>query len=149
MRPVWLVNLKDWLTGTTVGGKNGIDVNIINTTVPIAPSSLVYAERRFHDASLTTIPASSSNPVQLDVVGASTPANVSGTRTQMAVNWNGGAAIEILKGATAGAAVAIAAFGAGQTRAVGVSLANGDKIWVRAVQNVTVTTGELMVVLEA
>lgn len=149
MTPIWLVNLKDWLTGTTVGGKNGLDVNVINTSVPIAQTALAYAERRFHDAALTTIPASSSNPVQLDVLGASTPANVAGTRTQMGVNWNGGAAVEILKGATAGAAVAIAAFGAGQTRAVGVTLALNDKIWVRAIQGSTITSGELLVVLEA
>lgn len=147
MRALWSVNLKDWVTATSTGGKKALDVNIANT-VTTAAGSLSYKERRFHDAALTTIPASASNPVELNVLGAASPTDVANTATQMGVNWNGGSAIEILAGATAGAAVAIAAFGAGQTRAVGVTLAAGDKIWVRAIQNATITAGELTVVLE-
>lgn len=149
MRGFWAVNLKDWITGTVSGGKNCLDVNVVNT-ITTAFGLTAYAERRFHDPSTTNIPASGSSPVQLDAVfGTTAGANVSGARSQMHVNWNGGEGIEILKGATAGTATAIAAFGAGQTRSVGVTLANGDKIWVRALKNAAITSGELLVVLEA
>lgn len=149
MKPIWLANLKKFVTGTLTGGKYCLDVNVVNT-ITSAAGALAYQERRFHDPSTTNIPASSSNPVQLDAVfGTTAGANVSGTRSQMMVNWNGGEAIEILLGATAGTAVAIAAFGAGQTRSVGVTLVNGDKIWVRALKNAAITSGELLVVLEA
>lgn len=149
MTPVWLKNLKKFATGTANGSKQCIDVHVANT-ITTAAGALAYQERRFHDPGTTNIPASSSNPVQLDAVfGTTAGANVSGSRSQMMVNWNGGEAIEILLGATAGTAVAIAAFGAGQTRTVGVTLVNGDKIWVRALKNAAITSGELLVVLEA
>lgn len=149
MKPIWLRNLKKFATGTLSGGKYGLDVNVLNT-LSAAFSLTSYVERRFHDPVTTNIPASASNPVELDAAfGVTAGAAVSGACTQMHVNWNGGEGIEILKGATAGAAVAIASFGAGQTRSVGVTLAGGDKIWVRALKNAAIATGELLVVLEA
>jgi hypothetical protein len=66
----------------------------------------------------------------------------------MSVNWNGGSALEIGVGANSGAVSVIGAFGAGQTAQVGVALAATDKIWVRAIQDVAIATGELLVVLQ-
>lgn len=147
MQPLWLNNLKKWATGTAAGSKQCLDVNIAQSVAltTTAPTPTAYKERRFHDAALTTIPAIGSNPVQLNVLGAASPADIANTCTEVGINWNGGAAIEILVGATAGSAVAKGAVGAGQTRSFGLPLVAGDKVWVRAVQAATITVGELMV----
>lgn len=149
MRPIWLVNIKDWMTGTTVGAKNGLDVNVINSSVPIALSSYAYKERRVHLASATTIPASASSMIELDVLSGTTgAADIANTIAQMDLNWNGSGILEFGVGANAGAAAAaiIASIGSGQTRSFGVSLTSGNKIWVRAVKNVALTSGELVAV---
>ncbi len=144
MRAIWAANLKDWFTGTIVTGKNCLDVNVTNT-ISTAAASFAYKERRFHDAALTTIPASTSNPVELNVLGAASPTALTNNASEIGINANVGAALEILVGATAGAAVAIGAVGAGQTKSFGVTLSSGNHVWVRAVQNATITTGELLV----
>lgn len=144
MQPIWLQNLKKWATGTAVSTKNCLDVNVANS-VTIATTSATYKERRFHDASLTTIPAIGSNPVELNALGAASPTNIANTITEFGINWNGGAALEILTGATAGAATAIGAVGAGQSKTFGVALVSGAKVWVRAIQAATIVSGELTV----
>jgi hypothetical protein len=149
MRALWLQNLKDWATGTASGGKNGIDVNVINT-VSTTGGALTYKERRFHLPASTTINKRSGAWVQLDVnsdVAPATPADVANTCSVLEMNLNEGAAIEIGKGANAGAVTAIAAGGAGQSKSVGVSLVSGDKIWIRALQDVDIVTGEILIVL--
>lgn len=149
MRGLWLVNLNDWATGSLSGGKNALDVNVTNT-ITTAVGALAYKERRFHLPASKTINKRTGAWVQLDVnsdVAANTPANVANTCTALEMNLNEGSALEIGVGANAGAVTAIAAGGAGQTKITGVTLVSGDKIWVRALQDVDITTGEILVVL--
>lgn len=131
------------LTGTMVGTKACMDVNVANSVaIPVALTSFSYKEHRFHDVSLTNINASAG--AFIEVVTAAAIAN---TITEMRVNWNGGAAFIISTGADATAAALstniIAAVGQGQTFAIGVSLASGDKVWVRAMENAAITDGQL------
>lgn len=150
MRALWLKNLKKFATGTTNSSKQCLDVNIASTTASLSLGSTAYKERRFHLPATTGVNARSGAWVQLDAnsdVAGSTPANVANTCTEMEVNWNGGAALEFGVGANSGAVTVIGSAGAGQTKKFGVSLASGDKVWVRAIQNSAVATGELLVVL--
>jgi hypothetical protein len=148
MQPIWAQNLAKWITGTTVGSKQCIDVNVANTVaVPVTPASYAYKERRFHLPASKTINKRTGVWVQLDAnsdVAANTPADIANTITEIRINWNGGSALEIGSGANSGAVSVIASAGAGQTSAIGVSLASGDKVWVRAIQDVDIVTGELL-----
>ncbi len=145
MTPLWVINLKQFITGTTVGGKYCLDVNVLNTVpVPVTPANYAFKEYRFHDVSLTNINASAGAFIQLV-----TAADIANTIAEMRVNWNGGAALIISKGADATAAALaaniLAVAGAGQTFIIGAVLVAGDKVWVRAQQNVAITSGELTV----
>lgn len=148
MRPIWLPNLKEFATGFAVGSAKCIQVSVENTVpVPVAPSQYSYKERRFHLPAGTGINARTGAWVQLDVnsdVAAGTPGDIANTITELRVSWNGGAALEFGKGANSGAVTAIGAVGAGQSTAIGTALVAGDKVWVRALQNVAVATGELL-----
>lgn len=151
MRGLWLPNLKKFMTGTLVGAKYAIDVNVANS-ITTSAVSLAYKERRFHLGASTTIPKRTSNMVQLDAnsdSAAATPADIANTILEMGLNWNGGEAIEIGVGANAAAAAAaiIGSVGAGQTRSFGVTLAAGNKLWVRALKDTDITDGELLVAL--
>ncbi len=150
MHALWSVNLKDWITGTTSGGKNGLDVNVMNT-ITTASGALAQKEYRFHLPATTTINKRTGAWIQLDVntdVAGATPADVANSCAGMEVNWNGGAALQIGVGANAGAVTVIGTFGAGQTVAMtGVTLIATNKIWVRALQDVNIITGELLVAL--
>lgn len=151
MRGVWLPNIKRWLSGTLVGGEPSINVNVLNTVpVPVAPANYQYKERRFHIASSTNINARTGAWIELDAnsdVAAGTPADVANTIAEFRANWNGAGALEFGVGANAGAVTPIDSIGSGQTQAVGVSLSAGNKIWVRAVKNTAITSGELMILL--
>lgn len=149
MRPLWLPNLKDWLTGTTTGGKNGMDVNVLNT-ITTAAGALAQKEFRFHLPASKTINKRTGVWVQLDVnsdAAANTPADVANSCTAIELNWNGGAALQIGVGASAGAVTVLGTFGAGQTMQAGVTLSATNKVWVRALQDVDIVTGELLVAL--
>jgi hypothetical protein len=87
--------------------------------------------------------------IELDQLsGTSGAADIANTISEIGVNWNGDGIVEFGAGANAAAAAAaiIGTVGAGQTRSFGVSLSSGDKVWVRAVKNSTITAGELVVV---
>lgn len=150
MRGIWLVNLKQWVTGTNNGGKYSLDVHVANT-VATAAASFAYKERRFHLPATLNIPARGSSMVQLDAnseAASPDPDDIANTITEMGVNWNGGEAIEIGVGADAATAALniIGSVGAGQTRSFGVNLSSGNKVWVRALKNAAITDGELLVV---
>lgn len=149
MRSIWVENLKKFVDGTTIGGASCLKVSVENTSpLPIATSSFVYFEKRFHLPASTTINRRSGAWVQLDVnsdAAAGTPANIANTIKEMRINWNGGAALEIGVGATAGVVSTIANAGAGQTTAIGVALSSGNKVWARALQDVDIVSGELLV----
>lgn len=142
--PIYLPNLKSagsraTVTGTVIGQKECLDVNIANS-ISTSAVSLSYIEHRFHDASATNINASGGAWIQLEAA-----ADISTAIAEMRINWNGGSALLIGKGASAGAVTVIDAVGAGQTEGVGVALVAGDKVWVRALQNAAITAGELLV----
>jgi len=148
MRPIWLPNLKKFMTGTTVGAKSGLDVNILNAAIPVVGASYVYKERRAHLPATTTINGSAGAWVELDVVpGTTGGAAVANDILQFDVNWNGAGMLEFGKGANSGAVTVIGAIGSGQTRSFGVSILTGNKVWVRSVKTTTVVDGELFVVL--
>lgn len=141
MRALWLLNLKKFASGTTTGGKNGLDVNVINSITTTLGAS-VYKEARFHDPSVTTINKRTGAWVQLDAnsdAAAGTPANIANTITSMMTNWNGSGALQIGVGANSGAVTVIDQIGSGQTITTGVTLASGDKVWVRAVRDTDIT----------
>lgn len=146
MTPLWLQNLKRFATGTTVGAKYCMDVNVLNTVaVPVSPTLYAYKERRFHLPATTNINASGGAWIELDVFsGSSGGTAIANTITELGISWNGGEPLEIGKGANSGAVTVIAAVGAGQSRAFGCSIAVADKVWVRAVKNAAITSGELM-----
>lgn len=148
MKGIWLPNLKQWLTGTTVGSDHGLDVNVINTTLPIALSALSYKEHRFMDAAVTNIPASGGTAVEIGDTN-NPAANVANTCTQLKIANNSGNALNIYVGANSGALTQIGVAHAGQIgeAVFGVTLASGDKVWIRAVQNAAVTSGEVLVTL--
>lgn len=148
MRPLWFPNLKRFATGSSSGGKNAMDVNVINS-ITTAAGALAQKEFRFHLPATTNINARTGAWIQLDAnsdVAGSTPADVANTGTAIALNWNGGAALQVGVGATSGAVTVLGTIGAGQTiSAIGATLASGNKLWVRALQNAAITTGELLV----
>ena len=150
MRILWLKNLKKAATGTTNGSKQCLDVNIASATSSFTIAATAFKEKRFHLPASTTINKRTGAWVQLDAnsdVGAATPANVANTITEISINWNGGQALQFGVGANSGAVTEIGAAGAGQSIKIGTSLASGDKVWVRAVQDVDVVNGELMILL--
>lgn len=145
MKPIWLANLKKFVTGTSVGGKYAIDVNVANS-ITASLGSAAFKEARFHDASITGWNGVGGAWVQIDAnsaVASATPANVANTCTSMKANWNGGTPVMIGKGANAGAVTQIAQLGAGESDTVGVTLSSGDKLWVKSVESAAVTDGKL------
>lgn len=148
MRGIWLPSLKQFVTGTLVGSDYGLDVNIVNTSLPIALTALVYKEHRFMDAAVTNIPASGGTAVQIGDTNIPA-ADVANTCTQLKVANNSGSAINIYVGANSGALTQIGVAHAGQIgeAVFGVTLASGDKVWIRAVQNAAITSGEVLVTL--
>lgn len=144
---LWLPNIKRFLSGTVVGSSPSLNVNVLNTVpVPVAPSNYSYKERRFQDANVTQINAKSGAWVQIGDTNEAS-ASVANTITEMRVSSNLGAALVFGKGANSGAVTPIGASGAGQSLSLGVALVAGDKIWVKALQDAAVTSGELLVLL--
>lgn len=151
MTGLWLPNLKKFLTGSTIGLKQALDVNVLNTVpVPVAPTNYAFKESRFMDASVTNIPASGSSFVEIGDTNFPAAA-IANTIVELRLNWNGGGPIVISKGADATAAALSAnrlnVIGSGQTISIGASLVATDKIWIRALKNAAITGGELTVAL--
>lgn len=142
---IWLPNIKRYLSGSLVGPTPTLAVSVLNTVpVPVATTQYSFKERRFMDCAVTSIPASASPWVQIG--DTSFPAaDIANAITEMRISANLGAALVFGKGPNAGAVTEIAASAAGQTLAIGVSLVAADKVWVRALQNATVDSGELLV----
>lgn len=149
MTGLWLPNLKKFMTGTLNGGKYSVDVNVSNSTLPVALSTYAYKERRAMLASVTTIPGSGSAMIQVDAVPGTTGsgANIANTIAEMSVHWTGDGMIEFGSGADATAAAAniIGSVGRGQEKSFGVTMVAGDKLWLRSVKTTTITDGELMI----
>jgi hypothetical protein len=145
---LWAQNLKKAITGTVIGSKRCIDVNVANTaSVPVVFSSGYLLEYRHHDAASTSINGNGGLFVELgtDPVAAA----LSNTITQLKVANNSGKALVFSKGANAAAAAAatpLMVVVAGQIgEAVSsVSLSSGDKIWVRAAGTTGVTSGVIV-----
>lgn len=136
-------------TGTVVGSKSCLDVNVANSVpIPIVQASYDWKEYRFMDPAVTNINASAGAFVEIGDTNHAA-GDVANTIEEVRVNWNGGNALVISSGADATAAALqanwIGVVGAGQTIAFGFDLASGDKIWVRALQNAAVTSGELLI----
>lgn len=148
MRGVWLPNIKRWLTGTTVGASQALDVNIVAGASGASPT---FKEYRFQDANVTQINGSGGVFVQIGDSGHAA-SDIANSIAQMKVANNTGAAIIIAAGANAAAAAAatpLAVVHAGQTSEAvyTVSLVATNKIWVRALQTSDIVSGELLVTL--
>lgn len=144
--PIWLPNIKKFLTGTTVGSSQALDVNIVAGASGASPT---FKEYRFQDASVTQINGSGGSFVQIGDSGHAA-ADIANTIAQMKVANNTGAALVIAAGANAAAAAAatpLAVVHAGQTSEAvfTVALVATDKVWVRALQTPDITSGELLV----
>lgn len=148
MTPLWLKNLKLFVTGTTVGSKNCMDVNVANTVaVPVTATftELAFKEHRLHDTSATNINASSGAFIQMDTI-----ANIANTCTALRVRNHTGAPLVFAAGADATAAAAATPLGVcheGGEEVFGVSLSSGNKLWVRAMRNVAINSGEVLAIL--
>lgn len=149
MKGIWLPNIKQWLTGTTISPTvQALDVNVANASLPINLAPLEYKEHRHMDFSVTTLPASAG--VAVEIGDTNTPAaNVANTCTELRVANNSGNPVNIYSGPNSGALTQIGVAHAGQIgeAVYGVSLVAGDKIWVRAIQNSAGTSGKLLVTL--
>lgn len=143
MTGLWLANLKNFVTGTLSGGKYGLDVNVLNT-ISTASSSYSYKEHRLHDASGTNINGSGGAFIQIE-----TAANIANTITQMKIRNHTGSALVIAAGADAAAAAAATPLGVaheGGEEDFGVTLAIGDKVWVRAMEASSISSGKLLAI---
>lgn len=143
--PIWLPNIKKWLSGTVVGASAALDVNVVSSVAPGA--STVLKEYRHHDAATINIDGNGGNFIEIGTVPSA--ANIANTITQLKVANNTGKALAISVGANAAAAAAavpLMVVVAGQIgEAVNsVALVAGNKIWVRAVGASNVTSGILV-----
>lgn len=137
---IYFANLKRAITGTTVGAKQALDVNVVQSVVP-AGSGQTVLETRFHDCASTGIQAVGGNFVEIETAAA-----LANTIAQMKVSATFAAPIQIRKAASAVAAAAapdIALLNKGQTMEVPVNLVAGDRLWVRSASTATASTGHL------
>lgn len=151
MKGIWLHNLRKWVTGTLTGGKYGLDVNVVNSTLPIAFSEGSLLEYRFQDFSDTAVNELTGNFVQVGDTDHPA-ADIANTITRAKFSNNSGGALVFAIGANAGAAAAaspIAVVAQGQTSeaSFGVALVSGNKIWVRALQDTAIDSGQVLVTL--
>lgn len=142
---IWLPNIKRYLSGSLVGPSPTLNVSVLNTVpVPVATTLYSFKERRFMDCAVTSIPASGSAWIQIGDTNFPA-ADIANTIAEIRISANLGSALTFGKGPNAGSVTEIATSAAGQTLALGVSLVATDKVWVRALQNATVDSGELLV----
>lgn len=142
----YFANLKRAVTGTTVGSSHAADVYIANTTLPVAFSAITMKEYRFQKMSDTAIPASGGTAIEIGD-SAHVAADIATTCTQLKCSNNSGGAFNIYKGANSGALTLLAAIAQGQTSEAvfGVALVATDKVWVRAIENTAISSGQILV----
>lgn len=147
MRGIWLHTVRKWVTGTLIGSKYSLDVNVANTVaIPTTPSESAFLEYRHQDFSVTGANASGGAYVEIGDTG--TPAaDIAATVSKMKVANNSGSSLLLGTGANAAAVTVIAVVQAGQTSEAvfGVTLVAGDKVWVKALENTAVSVGKLLV----
>lgn len=137
---IYFANLKRAITGTTVGSKQALDVNVVQSVIP-GGTGLSVLETRFHECSVTNIQAKSGSFVEIESAAA-----LANTISKMKVSCTFGEPISIRKGANAAAAAAatdLALLNQGQTADFEVSLSSGDKLWVRSRTSTAINTGYL------
>lgn len=146
-QPIWLPNLKRFLTGTTIGSSRALDVNVANTTpLPISPSELDLLEYRYMDFGVTGINVLSGAYVQIGDTGHAA-ADIANTITKAKVANNSGRPLLIGSGANAGAVTVFAVVAAGQTSEAvyAAALAAGDKVWIKSLDEVAGDSGVVLV----
>jgi hypothetical protein len=153
MRGIWALNLKRFITGTTIGSKYGLDVNIANTsTIPTSSISPTYREFRHMDASVTSINDRSGAFKEIGDTNFAA-SNVANTITEIRIANNTGYPLIVSKGADATAAATSSNFlgvvNEGQTSEAkfGCALVAGDKLWVRSMGSSSVSAGIVVVTL--
>lgn len=149
MRGLWLMALKNFATGTLNGSKRCLDVHVANT-ISTAQAAYAQLERRFMDTSDTQINASGGAFKEVGSTGFAA-ADIANTITELRIRNHTGSALVFSKGADAtAAALAANELGCvheGGEENFGVSLASGDKLWVRALENTAVNSGKVLALL--
>lgn len=148
MRPLWLPNLKKFLTGTTNGSKQCLDVHVANS-ITATIGDKTQLEFRFQDASVTGINANSGAFVQVGDTNFAA-SDIANTITELRVRNQTGSALVFAAGANAAAAAAASPLlivAAGGVDEITVALSSGDKIWVRALEASGVSTGKVLALL--
>lgn len=139
---IYFANLKRAITGTTVGAKHALDVNVLATVAP--GSAEVVQETRYHNNATTNIQSSAGNYVEIGTDPAASALGVAITKIK--VNCTFGEPISIRKGANAAAADAgtdLCLLNKGEANEFPVSLIAGDKLWVRSKSTNSIATGLL------
>lgn len=144
--PLRFNNLKAILTGTSVGSRYAADVFVRNDSANPIPvqgvSGVQTLETRIHDCSAAGINNNAGAFVQ---IGAPTPADIANTISKVQISSNVGEPLCFRIGADATAAASaenkfIVNQGEGPTT-VDVSLASGDKLWVRSLTSTAISSG--------
>jgi hypothetical protein len=139
---IYFANLKKALTGTKIGAKYALDVNVLQSVVP-GGSGQTVLETRFHDTAVTQINNNAGAFVEIQTAAA-----LANTIAILRANCTFGEPIQIRKGANAGAAAAnpdLCILNRGEAAQFPVSLIAGDRIWVRALMANPVNGGELTI----
>ncbi len=132
-----LWNLQQNATGTEIGSKNALDVNIANASpVPVTQGGDVLVTE-FHNISSVNINGSAGAFVALGS-GSALASDI----VQIQVSYTAGQPLEFGIGASAGAAVRkfIINQGEGPTT-LSVALSSGERLWVRSLSATGVTGG--------
>jgi len=139
---IYFSNLKRAITGTTVGAKHALDVNVLATVSP--GSAEVVQETRYHDNSSVNIQNNAGTFVEIGTSPAAAALGVAITKIK--VNCTFGEPIVIRKGANAAAALAgsdLCLLNKGESNEFPVSLIAGDRLWVRSKSGNAVVSGLL------
>lgn len=101
-------------------------------------------ESRHHDCSVLNIPSSATDPVEINIDNSTVGAALGSAVKKIHASATFGAPIEILIGATAGAAVRKFVMNLGEgPLVIECSIASGSKLWVRNLNAAAVTSGVL------
>lgn len=137
---IYFANLKRAITGTTVGSKQALDVNVVQSVVP-GGSGQTVLETRYHDCAVDTINNNGGAFIEIETAAA-----LANTIALMKISCTFGQPIVIRKAANAGAAAAaadLAMVNKGQSLDVPVNLVAGDRLWVRSMSTTAVSSGLL------
>ena len=139
---IYFSNLKRAITGTTIGAKQALDVNVLQTVSPGAGE--IVQETRYHDNASTNIQSNVGNFVE---IGTSPVASALGVNiTKIMASCTFGEPIVIRKGANAAAAAGnpdLCLLNRGEKSEFPVSLVAGDRLWVRSKSGNAAVTGLL------